>query len=1091
MVSTLRLVGLRAFTMLAILLLLATPGRAQYASGIEGTVVDQSGAVVPGAQCTVTNQDTQVQQTAISDAQGYIRILHLAPGKYRIQIGAPGFEKWEQKDVLVEGGALRAVYPKLKVGQNVATVEVRAETETLETSQGTMSRTLEDQTVAESPLVAQNLYASVASLAPGVTGLGDASGSIASAGSQGTNSFSTEQGFQINAAGQRQDVNEFQVDGNNVMSTSRDGVVNINPEPDTVAEMKISSSVFSAGKGRQSGALIEVFTKPGTNKFHGSLSEMHTDAAMTARTEFETQVPHSLRNDFGGTVGGPIFKDRTFFFGSLFWMKSALGETFDENVETQAYENYVTTNFPNSMAAKFFSAAPPSVFPTKNLLTIAEIEQDYGSPFTPANIPDSLVASGETFINASPLNNGFQGHVRIDHNLRGDKDKLFYSLFRNTTQAENANPRPVYSYITPDTTINNKLDYLHTFSPSLANEVSVGFTRSTGFQPDSIPSLPAVAYIGGIDADFWQWGPSGWVQNNWYAHDTLNYTRRAHTFRVGIDVDRQQDLDDFENGDVRPYFLMLNLLDMASDQPFDQSGPVLNLKTDQVATNLYQRVALLYVAPYVQDDWKMNRRFTLNVGMRFDYFGHLSTLENGHSPIAFFTPGSGSTFEDQVANGSMVVRGANGIATDAAKYRLAPRVGFAWDVFGNGSTSVHGGYGLFNNKIGEYAYMNNMRENPPDDIDPSISLFTAGVTAANLSYGTSSSGAQGFAPPPGISFQVDPHGGIVGTRLSVGGIDPNLTPPLVHSWALGVQHKIAGFMAEADYFGTAGRNLYLQTDANRFAGDEIINGGNLARLNSSFGEVLYGRSIGVSNSDEAAFSISRHFSRGWTAHAIYTFGKALDLTSDNDNGVNGGAAENVLDADTLEGQYGRSDYDSRHRFSIDGVWSVPGAGTGLARTITQGWTLSPVVILQSGQPFTVYTSAQFASGGDYNGDGWDYDVPNTPSFGNHISTKRGNFLKGLFPASAFPVPAIGTEGNLGRNTYDGPGFANVNLAAQRSFALPTLGDAGRFEIRGELINLFNRVNLTAPVSDLSNTQFGFSTSQDSPRDVQVSAHIRF
>jgi hypothetical protein len=134
MVSTLRLVGLRGFTMLAILLLLATPGRAQYASGIEGTVVDQSGAVVPGAQCTVTNQDTQVQQTAISDAQGYIRILHLAPGKYRIQIGAPGFEKWEQKDVLVEGGALRAVYPKLKVGQNVATVEVRAETETLETS---------------------------------------------------------------------------------------------------------------------------------------------------------------------------------------------------------------------------------------------------------------------------------------------------------------------------------------------------------------------------------------------------------------------------------------------------------------------------------------------------------------------------------------------------------------------------------------------------------------------------------------------------------------------------------------------------------------------------------------------------------------------------------------------------------------------------------------------------------------------------------------------------------------------------------------------------------------------------------------------
>jgi hypothetical protein len=161
-------------------------------------VVDQSGAVVTGAQWTVVNQDTLVQQTAISDAQGYVRIQHLAPGKYRIQIAAPGFGSWEQKDLVVEGSALRAVYPKLKVGQSVATVEVRAETETLETTQGTMSRTLEDETVKESPLVGQNLYASVGSLAPGVTGLGDASGSIASAGSQGTNSFSTEAGFQMN-----------------------------------------------------------------------------------------------------------------------------------------------------------------------------------------------------------------------------------------------------------------------------------------------------------------------------------------------------------------------------------------------------------------------------------------------------------------------------------------------------------------------------------------------------------------------------------------------------------------------------------------------------------------------------------------------------------------------------------------------------------------------------------------------------------------------------------------------------------------------------------------------------------------------------
>ncbi|HEX4308928.1 MAG TPA: carboxypeptidase-like regulatory domain-containing protein [Acidobacteriaceae bacterium] len=1082
---------LYALTILTLAFIGTSQSWAQYASGLEGTVVDQSGAVVTGAQCSVINQDTGIRQSASSDTQGYVRFLKLPPGHYRIEIGAPGFEKWVQRDVLVEGSELRTFYPSLKIGQNFATVEVHGENEALETAQGTVSRTLEQQTVSEAPLVGQDVYASVASLAPGMTGLGDASGSIASAGSQGTNSFVTEAGFQINAAGQRQDANEFQVDGTSVMSTSRDGVVNITPEPDTISEMKLTSSTFNADEGRQSGALIEVYTKPGTNNFHGSLSEMHTDAAMTARTVFETQVPHSLRNDFGGTLGGPIFKNRTFFFGSLFWMRSLIGETLNETVETQGFEQYVEQNYPNSMAAGFFKAAPPAAYPVKNFLTVAQVESQYGSTYAPPNIPANMVAEGESIVNASPSNNGFQGHLRIDHNFRGDRDKLFYSLFRNTTQAENANIRTVYSYLSPDNSFYNKVDYLHTFSASLVNDVSAGFVRTSGSQPAPLPSLPNVAWIGGIDATFWQWGPSGWVQNNWYAHDALNYTRGAHTFRVGIDVDRQQDMDNFTNGDDRPYFLMLNVLDMAADHPFEQSGPVLNPKTGQVATNLYQRVLLLYTAPYVEDDWKINHRLTLNAGIRFDYFGHLSTMENGQSPVSFFTPGTGSDFAAQVANGSMVVRGNNGIATNHAQYRFAPRLGFAWDVWGNGHTAIHGGYGLFNNKIGEYGYVNNMRENPPNDVNPVVSIFTPGETLANMSYGTSSSGATGFAPPPGITFQVDSHGGIVGSRISVGGIDPNLKSPLVHSWALGVQQKIGGFVAEGDYFGTASRNLYLQTDVNRFAGDEIINNGNLDRLNQSFGEVLYGRNDGIANSDLVAFAISKHFSKGWNFHAIYTFGKSLDYTSDNDNGVDGTAAEAVLDAQTLAGQYGRSDYDSRHRFSADAVWNAPSFHEGVAHAITSGWTFTPVVILQSGQPFTVYTGAQYSSGGDYNGDGWDFDVPNVPSFGNHISTSRSNFLKGLFPASAFPAPAAGTEGNLGRNTYDGPGFANVNLSAERSFNLPVLGDRGKLELRGEFFNLFNRVNLTKPVSDLSNTLFGYSTSQDSPRFIQLTGHIRF
>jgi hypothetical protein len=1064
------------------------PALAQFESGVEATVVDPSGAVVPNAELTLTNQATQVTEHATVNAQGYVRILHLPPGVYRAEVRASGFESWVLTDVQVEGHDVRTLYPRLKLGQTTTTVSVTADTQQIETTKGNIGRTLESKTVEESPMLGQNIYAGVATLAPGVTGLGDASGNISAAGSVGVSSFTAESGYQINAAGQRQEANEFQVDGTVVDSDSRDGVVNITPEPETVQEMKVTASTFSAEKGRQSGALIEIFTKSGTNKFHGMVSEFHTDNVLTSRTHFQTQVPKTVRNDFGGTLGGPIIKDKTFFFGSLFWERSVQGNTLVENVETPAFTDYVKTNFPNSIGARFLTMAPPGAAPTYNFQTIAQLQSQYGA-LTPITFPGDLVATGTARINVSPLANGFQGHLRLDHELRGDKDKFFFSMFRNTTLGTTADGRPQYSYTNPNATLYAKIDYLHTFSPSLINEVGVSFVRNTGNQSDKIPSLPNVYYIGGLSDDFSQWGPSGWVQNNYIYQDSLSYTHGNHSLHAGIDIDRQQDLDDFENGLVRPFFYFLSPMDFASDLPFYQSGPVVDVTTQTVAHNLYQRVMMLYTAPYLQDDWKVNPRLTLNLGVRLDYFGHLTTLQNGSSNIAFFTPGAGSDLGSQIANGSMKVRGSNGAATENAQYRFVPRLGFAWDVLGTGKLSLHGGYGIFNNKIGEYAYVNDMRTNPPGSADPAIDIFT-GSTRENFSYGVSTSGAQGFAPPPGIIYEIDSRGGLVGTRTSVGGIDPKLKPPLVNSWALGLQQAIGGWVIELDYLGTASRKLYLQTNVNRFAGDGVINDGTFNLLNPSFGSVEYGGNNNIGNSNVGAFGISHAFSHGWTTHVTYTFGKSMDYLSSNDNGVGGGEA--VFDAAHPERQYARSDYDSRHRLSADAVWYVPGLHSSrFLEGLTNGFMLAPIVILQSGQPFTVYTSAPYSSGGDYNADGYDYDMPNEPSFGRTISVKRSAYLTGLFPASAFPVPSAGQEGNLGRNTYNGPGFAIVNLAVQRSVPLKFLGEAGRFEMRGEFLNAFNRVNLVEPVSDLSNPSFGFSQGQYMPRQIQLLAHIRF
>jgi hypothetical protein len=331
----------------------------------------------------------------------------------------------------------------------------------------------------------------------------------------------------------------------------------------------------------------------------------------------------------------------------------------------------------------------------------------------------------------------------------------------------------------------------------------------------------------------------------------------------------------------------------------------------------------------------------------------------------------------------------------------------------------------------------------------------------------------------------------VGTRTLVSGQDPDLKLPFVQNWSLSVQRRLTSSITiEGDYLGSSSRHLYTTTDVNRFSGDLIANQGKLVRLNPSFGQVLYGRSIGNSIANYASFMISKQFGSHWSTRGIYTFGKALDTTSSNGNGVAG--ALNVFDAYNLGGQRGRSDYNVAKRFTLDSVLDIPTPfSKGLGSRVLGGWTLSGILILQSGQPFTVYTSAPYP-GGDFNGDGFDYDAPNTPSFGNYLSTSRSDYIKGLFTPSQFPVPALGREGNLGRNTFDGPGLANVNLNIQKSLHIPWfVSEGAEVQLRGEVFNLFNRVNLVSPISNLSNPLFGKSTDQSLPRQVNFGVRLQF
>jgi hypothetical protein len=1087
-----------------VFLLAAAPGAfAQFNSGFTGTVVEQSGAVVVGAKVTATNQATHIAQFAVTSESGDFRISSLPGGVYTIEVDATGFKQWIEKDVLLESNDVKTLHPSLALPTQNTSVEVSGAVASVETDRSETTREISQTTIENAPLLGRNIYTSMIELAPGVTGSGLPSGGALGSGSANNDSFEQEAGYQINAAGQRQEDNEYDVDGSGLNSASRDGVVNLSPEPDFIQAVRVSGATIDADKGRYSGAYVQVFTKSGTNDFHGTLSEYHTDNALSARTIFQDCAEGGClpfrRNEFGGTFGGPILRNKLFFFIGAFGLRSSNNTTNVATVETQAFAQYVESNFPNNVASTFFKDAPPAVYPTTGLLTVAQVEAANPGFTSASAFPANLEAVGTVNVPESLTHNAYQWHARIDYNIN-DTNRLFFDTFRTYSNQLQEDARPIYQVVLPNTGFYGKLDWTHTFSTTLLNDVGFTLVRAVGSNPgtSNFKELPDVS-ITGISDGYSQWGSAGWVHENFNWHDVLTWTHGKHTISTGYDFDRHHDDDNFTNGLLRPSFGFANLIDFAQDTPFSQSGPALTVADSSLASNLYQVVRWLYEGAYVKDDWKVNKKLTLNLGVRYDYFGHWGNFHNSTTPFPLFTPGAGADFADQVADGVMSVRGgSNAYVLNNRPQGVSPRIGFGWDVFGDGKMAVRGGYGLFYNNVADGSWSFPSRANPPTWANPSFSLES---TSHPFSYGLGNSAGTVWPIPPGLTFQTTPAGGIVGLPVLTSGVQTPLSQPRTHIWMLAIQKDLGhNLVFEADYNGSHSNHLYIQTDVNRFPGDLIENDGVQTRLNPNFGAIIFGRTIGIADGDYGTLMLTKKMSNNWQIRGIYTFGKSTDDMSSNDNGTaNGEAVFNPLD---ISAQHGLSDFDVSRRFTLDSLWALPSPfQDGIGKTLLGGWRASTIVVLQSGLPFTVYTSAPFnpifgpggnviglnPGSGDFNADGYDYDVPNRPAAGSVKTGSRSDFINGFASVSAFPTPALGQEGNLGRNTYIGPGLANVNMQFSKAITFERFS----LEFRADIFNLFNRVNLTQPVSDLSSGQFGLSTSQSIPRATQFGLHFSF
>lgn len=1099
----------------AVLLSLATstPALAQFNSAIEGTVTDASGAVVADVNIRVTNVSTGFEFATKTAANGNYRVPTLPAGQYRVEASKEGFDTTVQEEVVLDVARVQSVPLQLRVGQVTTKVNVTGAPPVVETSEAHISELTTSQEVLALPLEGRNAL-NVIAQTPGVTGSG-----LVSDRAGANDIFNAANAPSVTANGQRGSSNGFYVDDTSVNDNPDGGSAKLSPNVDSIQEVRVSVNNYSAQYGRNSSVLTQITTKSGTNQIHGSLFEYHTDNKLTARNVFQNTpdpitgrlIPVSRRNEFGGSVGLPIVKDHTFVFGSYDQLKSALAFSNKYTVETPDFTNFVKTTFPNNIATKLLTLYPSTVAASGAPITVADEMITLGlGTCTGTNsigMPCTMPLFQTGVLSSSNPRNGIQWNARVDQIFGNGSNRIYANVYRMTASQSSPRPRPAFNTNPPAETDYASVNFTHVFSPALVNEAAMGFTLNYGASPVAHPSVPAINVTGmsGFGAG---WGPAGFVQNDFHWRDMLSYNRGSQSFKFGFDIYRDQDNAPFTGPLYRPTFNFQNAFDFATDKPFSETGINFNAETGGLPFQNFGYRSTTY-GFYVQDDWKVQRTLTVNLGLRWDFSGN-PTEANGD--MTNLQLGPGSTLAQQIT-GAKIIR-VKHMFTDSRKGYFAPRIGFAWDPTGQGKVSVRSGFGVFFDRWPNKVWSDATRNNPP---------FVASATASTLNptgpqpvyvLGTTDTAPYGFVYPP-ITPGLNPAGGPTGYLASVGGADQAIKYAYAENWFLGIQYSpLHNWVIEGDYVGSVGRHLYTVIDRNRFAGDLIQNQDTLHRLNPYFASVNYGDNSASSSYNGATVSVRKIFSKGYTFQTSYTLGKAIDEV--NAVGPGSGAVyAQVVDAYNVAAQRGLSPNDVRQKVALNFVANLPSLNNMSApvRYVLGGWQASSLAIFQSGLPQTVFTSASFVpvwndpgcattvtpscqvignTGGDYNGDGNTYDLPMRPSFSLNRTFSRSDYLKGLFPASAFASPALGQEGDVGRNTVHGPGMAQIDFSILKNFKTPWFHqEHSNFQFRAEIYNLFNRVNLNTFDGDITSGTFGKATGVFTPRSIQLGARLEF
>lgn len=996
---------------------------AQSTATVQGTVSDAQGAVTPGVSITIRNQETGIDRTVVSDAAGQYLAAALPPGRYRVTAHLDGFRDQAQ-DVDLDVARTLVLNFTLSVGNVAEEVQVSSSTPPIETATISVGQVINQRTVQEIPLNGRH-FVDLGLLIPG--SVTPPQNGFLTAPLRGQGSFA------FNTAGNREDTVNFMINGVNLNDMAQNQIT-FQPSINTVSEFKVDNSTFNAEYGRNSGAIVNIATRSGSNDVHGEGFEFYRNDKFDARNFFNQpparQSPFT-RNQFGVNLGGPIVRNKTFFFGSYEGLRQRQGLDINSGVLRDDERALVTDPVSQKLLA---------LIPHANATGASGEGRFLGSATAPVNID--------------------QGTGDVRHSL-GQNDTLHgYYAFQRDQRGEptlQGNTIPGFGDTRHSHRQIGTFNETHVFGPGLVNEARFGFNRiDITFQPntplnpvdfgisDGITTalgLPQITITGlGLNLGGPAGFPQGRTDTTFVLSDTASYLHGMHAIKIGGEYRRFTNINFTSDPGTFSY---PSLAAFETGQ-----GNAFNITLGSRPSDVVSNAAGLFV----QDHMQLARTVSLEVGLRYDYLAAPTDTQNR---FVLFEP----------STDSLVQVGTNGVdAVYPASHNLEPRVGLIWTPTADGRTAVRGAYAIMVDQPVTNV-VTPTSSNPP----LAVPLTVSGPVRLDSALATALAG--GVAPAS---------------------VDADFKPARVQTYNVNVERQIGpatGVMV--GYFGSSGDRLRLSRNVNQPINGvrpfPTLSASSPVMPGSPIGNITEIASLGISHYNGLWISANQRLHHGLQLNASYTLSKSTDYNSLNSQGIV------VQDSYNLADSEGPSDFDARHRFVINAIYELPFKGNRFA----EGWQLGVITQLQTGNPINVLTNINTFTGvatlrPDLVGTPTIIGSPNQ-WFANSVCDPR---IAGSCTANsvfALPVSSTGVVhfGDLGRNAIYGPGFSNTDLSLIKNLKL---SGTATVQLRVEAFDVFNHANFGQPgrIATVGSTSFGVITNTRFPTgDSGSSRQVQF